>query len=511
MSGPATASAAGAPRWHIDAQALSVLESVFVVEMFPNVEARKQLGLDLNVSPRQIQVWFQNRRQRERKRKEKGARSGGIASTSRPVGLPAPACKPPTSSSCSLSVSSSDLSSSTSSTTLCSSSEDISSALLDFGDGVATDPTLPSRRGLSLGLAPVPILPEDRLHATALSDGRDACDSNKLFEGRSEKANEDAGHGPAPAPESPEPPPEPTSMDIEQLPPLCPAPSTATSASAAAPSPWPPSELQPAQQQQAKERAAEHATIGGRALAASAPCATAAPSTAPSLSSAAAPAATAPAAAAPSCGGYDLLAAMRTLLPGAIGMRESGAAGGAGGLGAGLPAGLAGGLAGALGGGALDSGLGGGVSRPATLSEALFPGGLGGSQPSHAAAAGGRAGATSCAAAALPLSTAAGAAPSADGMPSVAARLAAACQSSLLGRTLQQFGGIVQVCTRAVDSAGPLEHALQRVPGMAHRADVLLPPGMAHPRPLSTRMGHAGHSLAEPRMHASCVACVVGR
>ena len=58
------------PRWHIDANALAVLETFFGVEMFPNVEARKQLGQDLQVSPRQIQVWFQNRRQRERKRKE---------------------------------------------------------------------------------------------------------------------------------------------------------------------------------------------------------------------------------------------------------------------------------------------------------------------------------------------------------------------------------------------------------------------------------------------------------
>ena len=37
----------------------------------------------------------------------------------------------------------------------------------------------------------------------------------------------------------------------------------------------------------------------------------------------------------------------------------------------------------------------------------------------------------------------------AESMSSVAARLAAACQSTLLGRTLQQFGGIVQVITEA--------------------------------------------------------------
>jgi len=56
-----------APRWHIDPDALAVLEAVFKLEQFPNMETRKQLGQDLQVSSRQIQVWFQNRRQRERK------------------------------------------------------------------------------------------------------------------------------------------------------------------------------------------------------------------------------------------------------------------------------------------------------------------------------------------------------------------------------------------------------------------------------------------------------------
>jgi len=56
-----------APRWHIDSGALSVLEAVFQLEQFPNIETRKQLGIDLRVSSRQVQVWFQNRRQRERK------------------------------------------------------------------------------------------------------------------------------------------------------------------------------------------------------------------------------------------------------------------------------------------------------------------------------------------------------------------------------------------------------------------------------------------------------------
>lgn len=57
----------GNTRWHIDAATLAVLEKVFMLDQFPNVETRKQLGAELGVSTRQIQVWFQNRRQRERK------------------------------------------------------------------------------------------------------------------------------------------------------------------------------------------------------------------------------------------------------------------------------------------------------------------------------------------------------------------------------------------------------------------------------------------------------------
>ena len=60
----------GLPRWHIDASTLNILERIFSLDQFPNVDVRKQLGTDLNVTPRQIQVWFQNRRQRERKSRE---------------------------------------------------------------------------------------------------------------------------------------------------------------------------------------------------------------------------------------------------------------------------------------------------------------------------------------------------------------------------------------------------------------------------------------------------------
>jgi len=73
LSESAAARSRSAPRWHIDAQALQVLETVFGMEQFPNVDTRKQLGQDLKVSSRQIQVWFQNRRQRERKLRGEGS------------------------------------------------------------------------------------------------------------------------------------------------------------------------------------------------------------------------------------------------------------------------------------------------------------------------------------------------------------------------------------------------------------------------------------------------------
>ena len=51
-------------RWKIPAQALGMLEQVFLVDKFPSVETRKQLAANLKVTPRQVQVWFQNKRQR---------------------------------------------------------------------------------------------------------------------------------------------------------------------------------------------------------------------------------------------------------------------------------------------------------------------------------------------------------------------------------------------------------------------------------------------------------------
>ena len=54
-------------RWNIPKHALSRLEKVFIEDKFPSVETRKNLASELKVRPRQVQVWFQNKRQRSAK------------------------------------------------------------------------------------------------------------------------------------------------------------------------------------------------------------------------------------------------------------------------------------------------------------------------------------------------------------------------------------------------------------------------------------------------------------
>ena len=50
-------------RWQVPAHALQTLEQVFAVERTPSGETRKQLAANLKVTPRQVTVWFQNKRQ----------------------------------------------------------------------------------------------------------------------------------------------------------------------------------------------------------------------------------------------------------------------------------------------------------------------------------------------------------------------------------------------------------------------------------------------------------------
>jgi len=54
-------------KWQVDPAQQVILERAYLINIFPNADARKQLATQLNVTPLQIQVWFQNRRQRERK------------------------------------------------------------------------------------------------------------------------------------------------------------------------------------------------------------------------------------------------------------------------------------------------------------------------------------------------------------------------------------------------------------------------------------------------------------
>ena len=62
-------------RWNIPQNALEMLERVFTEDKFPSVDLRKQLADNLKVTPRQVQVWFQNKRQRSVKPPVKGAQS----------------------------------------------------------------------------------------------------------------------------------------------------------------------------------------------------------------------------------------------------------------------------------------------------------------------------------------------------------------------------------------------------------------------------------------------------
>merc|ERR1719271_2349885 len=51
-------------RWKIPESGLQMLEQVYAVDKFPSVDTRKHLAANLEVTSRQVQVWFQNKRQR---------------------------------------------------------------------------------------------------------------------------------------------------------------------------------------------------------------------------------------------------------------------------------------------------------------------------------------------------------------------------------------------------------------------------------------------------------------
>ena len=414
------------PRWHIDANALAVLETFFGVEMFPNVEARKQLGQDLQVSPRQIQVWFQNRRQRERKRKEKGARNGGVVS-------PSPLSRGMSSGSSlsTINISQSHLSQaslqnlSSESLGIADSEDGGSSTLLELGDVPDADAvpniSVPYRR--TLPLAPVPREPPTHKSGAAAggAGGGAARVASALDDEYSKPTsplpnNILGAGGDATAPLS-----DTAAAPRPRMPPAIDSP--LRSAPPAASSFTPPSlGKTPRAHSQDGPNKRQCAGLGGGA-----------PPAAPNKSSALPDPG--------SAGEYDWLGAMRSLLPQPpAGLNPGSAAGGLGGTG------LGGGLSGLLPPGGL-AGPAGSLPPPSLsangLSAALLSSALNQVNnpqpppPLHG----------------LPPSSPSKPPPSnttpADGLPNVAARLAAACQSALLGRTLQQFGGIVQVITES--------------------------------------------------------------
>ena len=54
------------PRWSPSDDAKALLETIFTADSFPTFSVRSQLAEQLGIDARQVQIWFQNRRQRER-------------------------------------------------------------------------------------------------------------------------------------------------------------------------------------------------------------------------------------------------------------------------------------------------------------------------------------------------------------------------------------------------------------------------------------------------------------
>ena len=343
-----------APRWHIDTGALEMLENIFNVERFPNVETRKKLGAELHVSPRQIQVWFQNRRQRERKQKERGKQPGQDGAELSDDGDQGMASDAAT-----VCLSSGNLSGNLSSGDLSKTDEQLAEARPSLSPEVA-------RRGIPL--APVPVdpsnlvtmvAPTDRTTAAAvpkssLPAGLTSCSGETEAVVSSSVLSQSDSIAPRNAP------PSPASTD------LVPTTSRKRELDGVVPN------EAPARGAGVKASAHKRAASG----------------------------ATGPGAAAPEPA-YDWHAAMRTLLPRlASTMPQSDVGGGFGGI----------------------SGTLNGID-PMLRPSPVWSGACKHEQELKSSAA----------------------LVSASGVESgVASRMAAACQSALLGKTLQEFGGIVQ-------------------------------------------------------------------
>lgn len=83
-------------RWSVQARARSLLERSFETDPYPRMDARTRIANQLKVTQRQVQIWFQNRRQREQRQCDQRTvdeRKRARASSSQ-LQIP-PECMPP--------------------------------------------------------------------------------------------------------------------------------------------------------------------------------------------------------------------------------------------------------------------------------------------------------------------------------------------------------------------------------------------------------------------------------
>jgi len=66
-------------RKRISPDQLRILEKIFVTHQHPTLNLRKQLAMELNMTPRSVQIWFQNRRAKARHMEFKPQLSNGIS------------------------------------------------------------------------------------------------------------------------------------------------------------------------------------------------------------------------------------------------------------------------------------------------------------------------------------------------------------------------------------------------------------------------------------------------
>jgi len=82
-------------RWAPSESDKTMLEKSYGVDPFPSAAVRSELASELSIAPRQVQVWFQNRRQKERaKNNTKDASPSSPDSSSGAPVPPAPASPP---------------------------------------------------------------------------------------------------------------------------------------------------------------------------------------------------------------------------------------------------------------------------------------------------------------------------------------------------------------------------------------------------------------------------------